>query len=228
MTNLSAYHPKVLIMKKNTLTTTSLILLSLTGAHAQIVTSSSAGFGTVIDSFEADSTGIITTGYMTAAGGTIDFATNSSLGQRIEAADSAGTLYGNPVTQGTQVWSFRAGGPPFFHKAEYTFASTQSDFGIHFGDFGDGTSPSALKITASDGTVLYAYDEAVDGLIAPAIDFFTGVTGGSFTGFTVEMNSNGSDNTFINAIVTTPVPEPSSALLLGLSGMALIGRRKRA
>ncbi len=197
-------------------------LLLSSNALGQTLTSNSALFTKMVDSFEDDATGNIASPYTTDEGGTITFTATNGAYQQIY---SAANYFAAPLVDGVQAWALRAVAGPFSHKADYTFANSLTNFGLTLIDFGDGTSPSAVKITASDGTVMFQHDEAVDGSYPGNTNVFLGITGGSFTGFTIEQSSAGSDNIAIDAIVT--IPEPSSLALVGLTCMGLIGFRKR-
>ncbi len=218
-------------MKKTTLTIASLALVSLASGQTVL---NPTGYGTgTIDDFNADPGGAIASGYVTSAGSTINYVTDGPTFQIPQGATIAGAP--DPDTSGSGYLFLAANNTSTgttTRTMDFVFASAQTGFIMDISDWGaDGTNPSSLKVTASDGTVLFDHDEAVDGLwTSPGANqsFFIGVDGGSFTGFKLESNSGGSDNWGISKISTAQVPEPSSALLLGLSGLALIGRRKRA
>ncbi len=211
-------------MKKLTLTSIALSL-ALASANAQTLTSSDAGFVT-FDDFSGDTVGTISSPFTTAAGGAITF-TNTGGSVAIAAENASGESNGAPVLFGPNILR-RNIGTGGSHSLTYNFGTTVTGFGVNLADIGDGNIDFA-KITASDGTVIYLHDEPGGTLDDLGNDNqFRGVTGGSFTGFTWESNTDANDNHFIDRVAVIPVPEPSSALLLGLSGLALIGRRKRA
>ncbi len=216
-------------MKKTTLTIASLAFASLASGQTVL---NPTGYGTgLIDDFNSDAAGTFASGYVTDDGTTIQYLSDGP-GLAIVNGPIAGST--DPDTSGDGHVRFVVNNSPAptTTRARFNFAAAQTGFILDITDWGaDGNTPSSLKVTASDGTVIFDWDEAVDGVFTNGganQHFFIGIDGGSFTGFTVDSNSSGSDNWGISKITNANVPEPSSALLLGLSGLALIGRRKRA
>ncbi len=120
-----------------------------------------------------------------------------------------------------------------------TLTKPVSGFGMNIFDFGDTAGNSSLVVKASDGTTVYSYTETADQLSGIQTQpGYVGITGGSYTGFTVEISidpesidsndpNQGNDGIAIDQIAINPIPEPSSTALLGLGGLALILRRRK-
>lgn len=91
-----------------------------------------------------------------------------------------------------------------------------------------GTHGMRMDWNATTSQATYLFDLGNDGTYDPALTF---TTDGSDNGFTASNSQlfigGGNGLTFDNISVTSPVPEPSSALLGALGVLALGARRRR-
>jgi len=199
--------------------TTLILALTLTSSYSAIFDATGLSY---IDSSNADSN-YNSAGYFTAA--------SNSTRDRILVATFDSSSYAQPLSDVesislnlTTFGGATGNGYEFYYVDEVvdlssiTWNTAVTDG--YVSSVGAGIQSGSLIGSNSDSlapNVTYTFDVSTSQILADSDQ--------SFTVFVV--NTGGAGNHFTEASVTV-VPEPSSVLLAGLSGLAFIARRKRA
>ena len=201
---------------------TSSILVSNSNATTlnvnQDLTSTASGV-LIVDS----STNSVTPGFFIPAGEQI---VDVSISANLSASSNSINLDGSVDS---------TGGSSFLSELSLTLSSAAGTTVelISTGTYSGGTSQEFIDFTFDNAGLAQSGATLVAGTFAPTLGSLSDFNGETTSGlWTLTIgDSVGADPKSLNSydltIITAPIPEPSSTLLLGLGGLALFTRRKR-
>lgn len=138
-----------------------------------------------------------------------------------------GASYGEPTTNQNVISALR---PDEGDGGNLSSRDNGAFAGPHFSGIGLTTATQGMRMdwNATTKQATFLFDVGNDGTYDPALTFVVDGSDNGFTGSNSQLFVGGGNGTkFDNISVTSPAPEPSSALLCALGVLAVGARRRR-
>ncbi len=143
------------------------------------------------------------------------------------SSNANGGFYGEPTTNQNVITALR---PDEGDGGNLSSRDNGVFGGPHFSGIGLTTATQGMRMewNATSKLATFLFDVGNDGTYDPALTFTVDGSNNGFTGSNSQLFvGGGNGTTFDNISITAPVPEPTSALLCALGGLALSVRRRR-